>query len=63
MNKYDLIVIGAGVGGIETAIRAAEIGLKVGICGAGSHRRHVVNAWLYTKKNHDICIFIQQSHG
>lgn len=32
MNKYDLIIIGAGPGGYVAAIRAAQLGMKVAIC-------------------------------
>lgn len=31
MNKYDVVIIGSGPGGYTSAIRAAQLGLKVGI--------------------------------
>ena len=31
MKQYDLVVIGAGPGGYVSAIRAAQLGLKVAI--------------------------------
>ena len=31
MMKYDLIIIGSGPGGYVTAIRAAQLGLKVAV--------------------------------
>jgi dihydrolipoamide dehydrogenase len=31
MSKYDLIVIGSGPGGYVAAIRASQLGMKVGV--------------------------------
>ena len=31
MSKYDIIVLGSGPGGYVTAIRASQLGFKVGL--------------------------------
>ena len=42
MSDYQLIVIGAGPGGYEAALRAAKLGLKTAVvekCEAGGDRK------------------------
>jgi dihydrolipoamide dehydrogenase len=35
MSKYDLLVIGSGPGGYVAAIRASQLGMKVGVVEKG----------------------------
>ena len=37
-TSYDLVIIGAGPGGYIGAIRAAQLGMKVGVVDAASSR-------------------------
>jgi hypothetical protein len=39
-GKYDVVVIGGGPGGYVAAIKAGQLGLKVGVC-ARQHRRQL----------------------
>jgi pyruvate/2-oxoglutarate dehydrogenase complex dihydrolipoamide dehydrogenase (E3) component len=42
---YDVVVIGAGLGGYVCAIRAAQLGMKVAIFESRQTAQLIVDAW------------------
>ena len=49
-TKYDLIVIGSGPGGYVAAIRASQLGMKVGVVERAEVGGICLNWGLYNKK-------------